>query len=860
MKKFFKILAIGVSALVLLCIVALVVGFVFLKNFKIEKYKPQLIKAAEQTLGRTVDFKEINLTLSFDEGVRVGLTDLSVGENPDFGAGPFLKVAEVKAGLDIRSLVSRRKIFVPNILIRSPRVNIIRNAKGFLNVQTIGSAANSASSSGPSSLAALPAVLIKSFKIADAQIHFVDQPGLSGQAIAVTQLNVTVSNFSLTDPFEVLVDGAVLSSQPDFKMTGKVQVNLLKQQAQLKDFELAVNLNQVALADLSKLPMFKGVPLPQTLKGRFTITVKESVISDKGLDSVVMGCSFSDGEILARDIAPGISVEARHLDFAIDDFSLMGAAPSRVSLKAALYQDQTNVDFQGDLWVDQKTTQVRLTKGQFTTDLAVWPLVKIQSSIEPLRNIPLPAQLSGNLQATIKDLQVSPAGLSKIILGVKLADGGFVLNNIVPGSSFTLSKTDLSIQDFSMDQPFAVAVKTAYLHDEQNISTKGTATLRLDDQSVLLKDLVIETDLSTFAMAQLKSSVAALKDASLPEKLQGQFKMNIAQATVGPKGLVSLTSKGSLDGGAVQLKELIVPVEGVNATFALTQKDFTMSAIQAKLGKGQITAQGGLTDYLTAQNFVLSAELKGIELAEILDQKKAQVKVEGLVSGKIKAQGRGVDVNSMAGEGTFAVKEAKLKDLNVLKTVLDKISFLPNVSSSVEGKLADKYKAKLNSKDTTINTITTAVKISEGAIVLDPISVEADEFVFSGKCQSGFDQKYIIDGAFKIPEELSGSMVEGLAELQYLCDKDNNISLPVHVSGQGAQAPAVSVTQTAIDMTKNAIRNEGKNQLEKVLQKTLGVENSTSSGTDGQQQDGVSPGKESPASTIINTIFDKVLK
>ena len=310
----------------------------------------------------------------------------------------------------------------------------------------------------------------------------------------------------------------------------------------------------------------------------------------------------------------------------------------------------------------------------------------------------------------------------------------------------------------------------------------------------------------------------------------------------------------------VKLKELALPVHGTEAHFKMTENQFTVDDLQAALGKGQIAAKVGVTDYMTRQNFDFSAEIKGLNLNEILDQKDAPVKVEGLVLGTIKAKGQAADLNSITGDGNFEVKEAKLKDLNVLKTVLDKISFLPNVSSRVESKLPEIYKAKLKSKDTEIKKISSPLLISQGVIGMEPIAVEADEFIFTGKCTAGFDQKYALDGSVKIPTELSAAMGEGIEELKYLFDENSNISLPVHVTGKGPDAPVVAVTQTALDMGKNAMRNEGKKQLEKVLNKALGVEQPAASDAKDQGQGTPAQDQRSPGSQIIDGIFDKIFK
>lgn len=1112
MKKILKI--IGVLLLILLVLIAAVLigGYFFLKNFDIAKYKPQIITMASQSLGRTVDFKDIDLKVSLKDGVRFNVSDFVIGENPDFGSEAFIAVGEIDAGLDILSFVITRQISIPNILIRSPRIRIIRNNEGILNAQTIAKPPDQQPEETVKA-AALPLIFIKAFRIIDAEFHFIDQSMTPEQDIAMTQFNLDVRNFSLTHSFDVAMDAAVLSDQKDLHVNGKVQLALAKNEIKLADIDIAVDLNQLALDQLKGIPLLKGVPIPEVLKGQIKVRIKESMISDKGLNTLALDASFNDGQIVAVDIVPGISIQAKCIDFAVNNFSLKGDTVSHVSLTAALYQEEPNVNFESDVVLDVNTMGIHLTQGEFSTDLALWPLEKIKEAVAPLQSVPLPQHLAGALQATIKDAKVSAEGLDALTLDARLSGGEIAADNIIPGASIALNKLDLAVKDFSLDQPFFVSLKTAYLsedqdisfegnvnldlknqaaklnnvifgfdcdkfslerfkasglipegvpfpqvlggkietrinelavsskgveklkadidwhngkmavadvapgisvagnsielnvknfsfkdvfdiaatlgyesdvpnislsgqaafdpvtqyvrlsqmtiktdlskipfdrlkttlaplktvplpemltgvleatikeltagpkglgmitadaalkdgsirmkdvspgvsfaashinvgihdfglgtpfgfniemaylHDLVNIRTQGTARLIMEDQSIQLKDTAFETDLSTLSLDQLKSSLAALKDASLPERLQGKFNIMITDVVAGAKGLSRLTGRGALTGGEIKLKEFALPIQGVDTKFQLTEKDFMMDSIQARLGKGQITAQAGVKDYLARQDFTLSVELMGIDLAEVLDQKQAQVKVEGLVTGFVKAQGQGADIYSVTGEGNLEVKEAKLKDLNVLKTILDKISFLPNVSSRVEASLPEKYKEELDNKDTEISKVSAAIVISNGAAVVDPISIEADEFIFSGKSRAGFDAGYSLDGAVKIPAELSSAMAQGVSELEYLYDENSNISIPVHVVGKGAQPPSFSVTQTALDMSKNILRNEGKKQLGDIFNKVLGVEgNPSSPDTQGEQTEGVDQKETSPAAEIIDGIFNDIFK
>lgn len=1119
MKRFFKILGILFLVIFVLVVIVLVVGVIFLKNFDIKKYKPQIMQIASQSLGRPVHFNDIDLNVSLEKGIRFHLTDFSIAENPDFGIGSFVTVQEIDAGVDIIPFLVSRQISVPSVLIHSPKIEIVRNVDGGLNIQTIGPSTTAGSSQGQdnkatsSPVVALSAIFVNSLKIDNAQIYLIDKSVQPELKLAVTQASLDVQQFSLTRPFNVSFEAAVLSPQKNLSLAGKAQLKLAANEAKILDTDIAIDLTHLPLDELRAFPLLNGIPLPQVLEGQLRVKIKEAAVSDKGLGKVNVDIALTNGKVIASEIAPGISIEANQIDFGLQNFSLDDTVASQISLKAALYRHQQNVDFIGMISLNPKTMEMRLTEGQFKTELALWPLQKIKSEIVQLKDVPLPEQISGQLQITIKDAVASASGLKSVLLDVTLDDGEVKLKDVIPGTSFELGDTDIAIRNFSLDKPFTVSLKTAYfnevqnialngivscdlntqlvaikdgkvsvdlnnfsldkfkasgfvpkevpfpqvlagkmsvmiddfsvspkglglmdfdlkwqngkiqmdevapgisfmanainvdvkdfsfdgafdvtgsfgyesdepnvsidgkmafdlttqnislsrtliktdlakiplenlktkiqplkdvpfpqvlkgqldvnlrmfsagpkglesvfadavlkegevsmkevapgisfaashisadvkdfglnkqfgfdiqlayLSDQPNINTKGTATFRLEDQSVVLKDMTARTELSTLSMEQLRNSVTALKDVPLPEKLKGDLDIAIKQANVGPKGLTDLSGNGSLKNWEIKLKELVLPVRGTATDFKITAIQFNVDDLQAALGKGQIVAKVGVSDYMTSQNFDFYGEMKGISLAEILDQKDAPVKVEGLVFGNIKAKGKAADLNSITGEGNFEVKEAKLKDLNVLKTVLDKISFLPNVSSRIETKISERYKQKLKSKDTEIKKITAPCLISAGSAVLDPIMVEADEFIFTGKCKAGFDQKYALDGSVKIPMELSAAMGEGIDELKYLYDENSNISLPVHVTGKGPDVPVVAVTQTALDMGKNAMRNEGKRQLERVLNKALGVEDQTPVSTGQNQKQGTSSQEQkSPESQMIDGIFEKIFK
>ncbi len=984
MKKFFQIFGIVAFSVFILIVLALLAGLIFLKTFDIKKYKPQIITAVTNALGRAVNFNDIDLAVSMEKGVRFHLTDFSIAENPDFGAENFMTVKQVDVGLDLITFLTTRQIAVPGILVDSPKISIIRNPKGLLNIQTIGTKQGSGQSQTSTPAAALGVIFINSFKIENAQVSFIDQTVVPQLKLDVTQATLEVKEFSLTKPFDVLLGAAVLSDQKNFSLNAKAQLDLAKTQMLLSEIDLAVNLSPLPLEKLKALPVLAQVPFPRILDGELKVKIHQMQLSPKGVEKFNTDMYLTNARVVADEVVPGVSLEARRLNIALENFSLDNTLPSSLNIKAALYQEQTNFDLSAKVLFDSQKMQAQITNAEFSTDLALWPLAKIKSALAPLKDVALPEDLSGKFKVSIKEALVSSGGLQSILLDLNWQDGTILLKDILPGASVALAKTDVKIENFSTGKQFSVSVKSAYLSESQNVSFSGAVlvdastqtasikngiaefntnsfdlarfkasglvppnivfpqtlagvfqaqindlnvspqglgemnvdlkwqngklvvnelapgiSLALDQVNVKITDFspvkpfavdatlgyesdepnlsfkgqvlldtsapkvsiteaTFKTDLAKMSLEQIKTKIVSLKDVSLPEKIKGELEVMIAHASVGSGGLLDLTSDVTLKNWEVKLKELLVPISGVEAKFKVTENQISTDELAVTAGQGQIVSKIDVTDYLRQQNFDLTTQIKGLELSQLLDQTQASLKVGGVVFANFKAKGHGADLKSIVGDGTFEVKEAKLKDLNVLKEVLDKISFIPDLAARVEAKLPENYKAKLDDKDTQIHEVTGTFNLTGGNILVDPIAVKADEFVFEGKSNVNFEQAYTLDGAFKITRELSAIMGQSTEELTYLYDTDNNISLPVHISGKGSQMPVISILQSALDLGKNAARNEGKKELGKILDKALGIPRDSQNQEQGQ--DPSMPRQESPGEQIIGGILDKVFK
>jgi hypothetical protein len=471
----------------------------------------------------------------------------------------------------------------------------------------------------------------------------------------------------------------------------------------------------------------------------------------------------------------------------------------------------------------------------------------------PLKNIPMPKTLSGQLNLGMKSLTASSQGLGQFTADLSYSGGAIDFPDVVPGISFKADKIEVKVKDFSLDgKPFNFDAKLAYLGQAQDIRVSSTIGFDPSAKNFSFKDTSLGIDLEKLSFDELKTEVVLLKDAWMPKSLKGALNISLKDFVYGASGLTGISGRLKFSQGAVALKELAAPIDGIEVAADFDQADISSLTAKASLSGGAIDVQSSIKDYLKTQDTQAKIKISALQISGLIDQQKAQVKIEGLASGDFEVSGKLSEQSTLVGKGRLDVEKAYLRGLNVLKTILDKISFLPNAGDNVQAKLTPAYQDELKSPDTAIKKIHAEISLADKKLNVDPLKVEADDFIFNGKSDCGFDLKYNITGTVQIPADLSGAMAAGLSEMKYLYDDKNQITIPVYASGEGAKAPVIEVTKTTIDMTKNIAQNVAKEQLGKALLRAAGI----SSGGDSSGQDqGGDNSSVSSAGQVVDSIF-----
>lgn len=321
MKKIIKIFIIAVLSILLISIAGI---FVFLKTFDIKKYKPNIIAAAQQAVGRPVNFDDIALKISLTDGIRFHLTNLEVPEDPAFGKGFFLTVREINLGVSIKDFILKRQISVLNVEAQSPQITVIRLKDGRINAQSFSAPATKAEPPKnpgqdiPAAAAKLPAIFINRIDLDNAGIRYLDYSGEPGMDLEVRNIKFSVKDFSLTRPFRISLNAAFLGSTPNVIFEGNGELDLKDLKIILKGSRLNLDLSSMSMEELRRgVPQLQKMPLPLELKGLLSIDVEQLSAGSQGISSLKAKGSLKDGFVRMKELL--VPLEAIQSQFSLTE-------------------------------------------------------------------------------------------------------------------------------------------------------------------------------------------------------------------------------------------------------------------------------------------------------------------------------------------------------------------------------------------------------------------------------------------------------------------------------------------------------------------------------------------------------------
>ena len=231
------------------------------------------------------------------------------------------------------------------------------------------------------------------------------------------------------------------------------------------------------------------------------------------------------------------------------------------------------------------------------------------------------------------------------------------------------------------------------------------------------------------------------------------------------------------------------PVEIKNLQIAahVQGQDVLLQKLSFQLFDGQMAAEGRVTSGSETPPFTGKMTVHGMQLGPALNTlATTQVSISGTAGADLNVQGRGLSLpdltKSLEGTGHMAVKDGKIEGVNLLQ---EAISILNVAGISLD-----------NAKATVFSTIETDLAIKQGAIHVQRLLMDSQDFQATGGGTIGFDQTLNLTVNLNLSQDLSQKIARSSPAAKFAM-KEGRVSLPLVITGT-AQAPSYGLNMKGL--------------------------------------------------------------
>ncbi|HLF18135.1 MAG TPA: AsmA-like C-terminal region-containing protein [Candidatus Omnitrophota bacterium] len=451
---------------------------------------------------------------------------------------------------------------------------------------------------------------------------------------------------------------------------------------------------------------------------------------------------------------------------------------------------------------------------------------------------------------------------------IHVVDGTFSFNDTSgePPLTVGINNIDLVIEDFFLMRPFDFQLKFNVFSRRENVFVKGKAVVDQVSGAVQLSDLTVQSALSDIDFQAVQSQFSIIEPLGIEDNLKGDLRANVRQMALSAQGITDYDFEAWLTDGKVKIKALTYPIENIDIHLLGRRPQLIIKDLFMYVGAGKITAQATVDQFLSDNKLKGNVIMEDIRLEEIIPQQQLEYTLVGKLQGNAEISLEHNELNSflktLSAEERLEVKEAKIINFNVLKAVLDKLSAIPPFAEGLQQRLPEKYKEKLNQKDTVFEAVEIKSKVQGEQIFIQDILVKAEGFEINARGKMDLAQNLFLEINFYLPADLASAMLSSSADLTFLLQPDGRLRIPF--KAYHGPLTKFKVYPDIEYMAKEAIQQKGKEELKKAIFKALDIEEAQPT----QQPEGA-PQEPSPQDTpqdvpperiLIENVLDAIFK
>lgn len=196
--------------------------------------------------------------------------------------------------------------------------------------------------------------------------------------------------------------------------------------------------------------------------------------------------------------------------------------------------------------------------------------------------------------------------------------------------------------------------------------------------------------------------------------------------------------------------------------------------------------------------------------------------LSGFLSGNVSLSSHGTNgfdaLRSLSGIGKIRLEQGALRNRNLLRESLEKITQIPGLNAISQSDLGERFNQLLASPDTQFDQIASNFQVAHLRLGIEFLSLIHPDYRANSNGSIGFDKSLDLTGSIEIGRELSEALIHKVKELVYISNSQSEIAIPFTYKGYFPQAVFLPNVGT---IATQAIQNVGADLLNEALNKLL---------------------------------------
>ncbi len=398
-----------------------------------------------------------------------------------------------------------------------------------------------------------------------------------------------------------------------------------------------------------------------------------------------------------------------------------------------------------------------------------------------------------------------PEAAALLISRLQFDRGKIVFRDLLsqPAHEYAVSDITIRVDDLSPVSPADMDVKASFLSRTQNLHLQGRIKPELMQRAVTFEDFHFDTDLSQVDVEKAIELFPEAQNFLRQSELQGLVRVSLDPVRLSPGQFGQPVIQLQISGGSFRLPGAAAPISGVTLHGKMAFPQGAIDELSAQLGQGRLASSG---TFQVSSAGGVSGEFHAVVTNLLLEQwvppsREGAPEAHGSAAAAVEVSfagrnGREV-TESVHGTGQISTKNFVVKNLNIMREILNGLSLIPGLGKTLTSRLSEDYQSRLQARDTYFEPVEIPFVISQGLLTADRFSLVTDSVEVFGGVQISLAGPLSGRGSVAMDRDFSNALSRSVQELDYLRDRSGRMSLPLLMGGTVVR-PQISADLTDI--------------------------------------------------------------